>query len=263
MSFDLAIDELEAAPGVGDLFAKAGCQLGEKVAVFEGGGFGVLMQLGDLAGEQCVLLSIEPGDVPLGVTNLARNTEKLSGDALACDGGVDLAVIVQETLEGFRVAAVVGLIGAGHQQGKVLLLGCVAREVGVDAPGDLAKESLEAGRWVELFGFTGIAECGIMGLLRALAGILSAAAGGVGVVEVHFALGDARFKIVELSVKEADLAEVTPFKGLELGAELGKLRFAFREPSTNSSKLLALVEEFEIVGSLLEDDFGWHAASSA
>jgi hypothetical protein len=195
MSFDLAVDELEAVPGVGDLLAKAGGQFGEEVAVFSGGGFGVEVQLGDLAGEQRVPLGIERGDVALGVLDLARDAQKLGGGAFACDGGVDLAVIVKQALQGFCVAAVVGLIGAGHQQGEVLLLGVVAREVGVDALGDLAKEGLEAGRWVELFGFAGIAECGIMGLLRALAGILSPAAGGVGVVEVDFALGDARFEI--------------------------------------------------------------------
>jgi hypothetical protein len=38
-----------------------------------------------------------------------------------------------------------------------------------------------------------------------------------------------------------------------LGAELGKLRFAFREPRANGGKLLALVEEVEIVRGLLEE----------
>ena len=46
---DLAVDELEAAPGIGDLFAQAGGELGEEVAVFACGGFGVEVQLGDLA----------------------------------------------------------------------------------------------------------------------------------------------------------------------------------------------------------------------
>jgi hypothetical protein len=44
---------------------------------------------------------------------------------------------------------------------------------------------------------------------------------------------------------------------------LGKLGFAFREPRANGGKLLALVEQVEIVRGLLEDDFGWHAASVA
>jgi hypothetical protein len=82
MSFDLAVDKLEAAPSIGDLFAKAGGQLGEKVAVFEGGGFGVQVQLGDLAGEQRMPLSIKFGHVALGVPNLARNAQELSGRSL-------------------------------------------------------------------------------------------------------------------------------------------------------------------------------------
>jgi hypothetical protein len=261
MGTDLAIDEFEAAPGIGDLLTKVGRQLREKVAVFEGGGFGVQVQLGDLAGEQRVPLNIECGDVALGVLDLTSDAQKLGCGTLACDGGVDLPVIVKETLQSFRVTAVVSLVGAGHQQSEVLLLGLVAREVGVNALGDLAKKGLEGGRWIELFGFVGIAECGIMCLLRSLAGILSSAAGGVGVVEVDFTLGDACFHVIEFCVEDADLAEVTPFKGLELGAELGKFRFAFREPRANGSKLLALVEEVDIVRGLLKDDFGWHMAS--
>jgi hypothetical protein len=143
----------------------------------------------------------------------------------------------------------------------MLLLGVVAREVGMDALGNVAEESLEAGWWIELFCFAGIAECGIVGLLRTLAGLLGAAAGGVGVIEVDFALRDTRFEIVEFGVKDADLAEVTAFEALELGADLRKLRFALGEHSANGGELLALVEERGVVGGLLEDDFGWHAAS--
>jgi hypothetical protein len=143
----------------------------------------------------------------------------------------------------------------------VFLLSVVAREVGMDALGDLAKKSLEAGRWVKLFGFAGIAECNIMGLLRLLAGFLGSAAGGVGVVEVDFALGDARFDVVKLSVENADLAEITAFEGLELGADLGKLRFTLGEFAANGGKVLALVEESDVVRGWLEDDCGWHAAS--
>jgi hypothetical protein len=263
MSLNLAIDELEAVPRIGELFAKTGGQLGEQVTVFEGCGFSVQVQLGNLAGEQRVPLGIEFGHVTLGVPDLARNAQKLGGRALACNGSVDLAVIVEEALQGFHVTAVVSLIGAGHQQRKVLLLRRVACEVGMHALSDFAKESLEAGRRLELFSLAGIAECGIMSLLRALAGILSPAAGGVGFVEVDFALGDARFKIVEFSVKDADLAQVTSFKGLELSAKLGKLRFALSQPRANGGQLLALVEQIEIVRGLLEDDFGWHGAYRA
>src|SRR5271156_4595416 len=98
-----------------------------------------------------------------------------------------------------------------------------------------------------------------MGLLRALAGLLGAAAGGVGVVEVDLALGDARFEVVERGVEDADLAEGTAFEALELGADLGKLGLALGERDADGSKLLALVEESGGVRGLLEDDFGWHA----
>jgi hypothetical protein len=259
MSFDLAVDEFKAVSRIGNLFAKFGGKLGEQVAVFKGGGFGVRVQQGDLAREQCVPLRIESGNVALGVPDLARNAQQLDSSALARDGGIDLVVIVQETLQRLHIPAVVGLIGASHQQGEVLLLGLVSREVGVDALGDIAKEGLEVGRRIELFGFACIAECGIMGLLRALAGILSPAACGVGVVEIDFTFRDARFEIVKLRIKDADVAEVTPFKGLELGAQLGKLRFAFRQSRANGSKLLALVEEVDIVLGSLKNDFGWHA----
>jgi hypothetical protein len=261
MGADLAVDELEVALGIGDLLAEAGGELGEEVAVFAGDGLGVAVQLGDFAGEQRVSLGVEGGDVALGVLDLACDAEKLGGGAFAGDGGVNFAVIVKETLQGFGVAAAVGLIGAGHQQSEMLLLGVVAREVWMDALGDVAEEGLEAGRWVELFGFVSIAECGIMGLLRTLTGFLGSAAGGVGIVEVDFALGDARFEVVELGVEDADLTKVTAFEGLELGADLGKLRFALGERCANGGKLLALVEEGVVVRGLLEDDFGWHAAS--
>ena len=102
-----------------------------------------------------------------------------------------------------------------------------------------------------------------MGLLRLAAGLLGADAGGVGVVEVDFALGDAGFDVVELGVEDADLAEVTAFEGLELGAELGELGFALGERGADGGELLALVEEGEVVRGLLEDDFGWHADSRA
>jgi hypothetical protein len=256
MRLDLAVDELEAIPCIGHLFLKAGGELGEQVTVLQSGSFCVQVQLGDLAGKQRVALRIQSSHVALGVAYLARNAQKLGGRALTGDGGMDLTVIVQQTLQGFRVSTVVGLIGAGHQQGEVPLFGRIAREVGMHALGDLSKEGLETGRRIELFGRAGIAERSVMGLLCAQAGFRGPAASGVGVVEVDFAFGDARFEIVELGVKHADLAEITPFKGLELGAELGKLRFAFRKRRANRSKLLALVEQVEVVRGSLEDDFG-------
>ncbi|WP_433983955.1 hypothetical protein RBB78_00660 [Tunturiibacter empetritectus] len=112
MRADLAVDKLEAAAGIGDLLAKAGGKLGEEIAVFGGDGFGGEVQLGEFAGEQRVPLGIERCDISLGVLDLARDAKKLGSGAFAGDGGVDFAVIVQQTLQGFCVAAVVSLIGA-------------------------------------------------------------------------------------------------------------------------------------------------------
>ncbi len=228
---------------------------------FEGGGFNILEQLGDLTGEQRVPLSVEYGDVALGVLELARDAQKLCGAVFTDDGGVDFEVIVKKSLQSFSIATSVCLIGAGHQQGEVLLLDVIAREVRVNSFRDVTEESLETGWWIELCGIVSIAECGVMSLLGALTSTLSSAARGVGVVEVNFAFGDVRFEVVELSVEDSDLAEVTPFEGLELGTELGELRFALSERTTNSRKLLSLMEEGNGVRGLLEDDFGWHAVS--
>jgi hypothetical protein len=214
MSADLAVDKLEAVPGIGDLLAEAGSEFGKEIAVFAGSCFGVEVQLGEFPGEQRAPLSVESGYVALGVLNLARDAEKLSSCAFAGDGGVDFAMIIKQTLQGFGVTAAVRLIGASHQQGEVLLLGVIAREVGVDALGDVAEECLEAGRGVELFGLAGLTKCGIVRFLGALAGLLGSATGGVGVVEIDFALGDTRFEVVEFSVEDADLAEVATFEVL-------------------------------------------------
>jgi hypothetical protein len=263
MGADLAVDEVEAALGLGDLFAEAGGKFGKEVAVFAGCGFGVAVQLGYLAREQGVLLGIEGSDIALGVLHLARDAEKLGSGVFPGDSGVDLAMIVKKTLQSFGVSTTVGLIGAGHQQREVLLFDVVACEVGMDTLGDIAEEGLEAGRRVELFGFVGVTERSIVRLLRALTSLLGVATGRVGVVQVNLALGDARFEIIELRVEDADLAEIAALKGLELGAELGKLRFALREHGANAGKLLALVEEGGGIRRLLENDFGWHAASAS
>jgi hypothetical protein len=49
MGVELAVYKLEAVFGIGDLLAEIGGELGEEVAVFAGGGFGVEVQLGYLA----------------------------------------------------------------------------------------------------------------------------------------------------------------------------------------------------------------------
>ncbi len=229
--------------------------------MFAGGGFGVEVELGEFAGEERVAFGVEVGDVALGVLDLAGDAEELGGGAFAGDGGVDLAVVVEETLEGFGVAAGVGLVGAGHEEGEVLLLGVVAGEVRVDALGEVAEEGFEAGGWIELFSFVGCAEGFVVGLLGLAAGLFSAEASGVGVVEGDLALGDAGFELVELGVEDADLAEVAAFEGFELGAELGELGLALGEGGADEGELLALVEEGGGVRGWLEDDLGGHTDS--
>jgi hypothetical protein len=115
MSVDLAVDEFEAALGIGDLLAEVGAELSEKVSVFASGGLRVEVQLGEFAGEQRIPLGVEGDDIALGMLDLARDAEKLNASAFSSDGGVDFAVVVKQTLKGFGVAATVGLIGAGHQ----------------------------------------------------------------------------------------------------------------------------------------------------
>jgi len=105
-------------------------------------------------------------------------------------------------------------------------------------------------------------EGGVVGFLRTAASFFRSAAGGVGVVQDDFTLGDAGFDVVQLGVEDADLAEVAAFEGFELSTEMGKLGFAFGEGGADGGKLLALGEEGGVVRSLLEDDFGWHTASA-
>src|ERR1700712_5120385 len=90
----LAVDELEAIFGIGNLLAEAYSELGEKVAVFAGGGLSIEVQLGYFTGEHGALLRIEGGDVALRVLDLARDAANLGGGALTRDGGVNLTMIV-------------------------------------------------------------------------------------------------------------------------------------------------------------------------
>ena len=73
----------------------------------------------------------------------------------------------------------------------------------------------------EIFGFVGIPEGSIMGLLRSLTSFFGVTPGRAGVVEIDFALSDARFEVVELSVEDAGLTEVATLEGPEPGGELG------------------------------------------
>jgi hypothetical protein len=255
MRADLAVDKLEAAPCFCNLLSQVAGKLSQKIAVRAGGSFGVEAQLCNFPSEQRVPLGIERGDIAFGMLNLSRNAEKLGCSAFTRDGGANLAVIVKQTLQRLGVAATVGLIGACHQQGKVLLLGVVTREVWMDALRDIAKEGPEAGRWVELLSFTRLAKCSIVGLLCTLTCLLSSAPGRVGVIEIDFALSDARFKIIEFGVQNADLPEVTTFKRLELRTNLGELRLTLSELRAHCCELLALIKQRGVVRGLLEDDF--------
>lgn len=258
---DLAVNELESAPGLCNLLAKTGGELGEQVAMLACSGLGVNVQLGNLAGEQRAPLCIERCDVAFCVLDLARDAMQLSRGAFSGNRCVDLAMIVEKTLQGLNIAAFICLVGAGHQEGEVLLLGIIACEVGMDALGKVAKESLQA-RWrVELLWLDGVVKSRVMALLRAASCLGGPLAGSIGFIEIQFALNNTRLQVIELGVEHAYLAEVAAFKCLELGAELRKLSFTLGQEAANGDKQLALFKESCVVRSLLKNDFSRHAAS--
>lgn len=259
MGGDLAVDEGEAALGVGDALAEAGGELRKEIAMIAGGGDGVAGEGGDLAPEQGVALGLEGGDVTAGVGDLAGEAEELGGGALAGGGGGEVVVIVEQALEGFGVAAGIGLVGAGHEEGEVLALGVVAGEVGMDALGEVAEEGFEGWRRIELGGLVGVGEGGLVGFAGSLAGGFGALAGVGGVVEIDLALGDAGLQVVELGVEDADVAEVAALKGSKLCAELGEVGFAVGEGGSKAGEVRALPGEGEVGRALLEDEVGWHA----
>jgi hypothetical protein len=115
LSVDLPVDELETVTGVGDLLAQGGGELGEQIAVLAGSGFGIEMQLRYFAREQGTALRIEIRNIALGVSDLPGDAEQFRCRSFAVDGGVDLAVVVKQTLEYVGIAASIGLVGAGHQ----------------------------------------------------------------------------------------------------------------------------------------------------
>ncbi len=255
MRTDLPIDKLEAVPSIGDLLAERRGEFGKEVAMFTRSSFGIQVQMGDIARQQCALFRVERSNVALGMLDLARDTKKLSRRAFACNGGVDLVVIVKQPLQRLGIAAAISLVRASHQQREVLQLGVVACEVRVDALGDVAEQGLEAGRRVKLFGFVGLTECSIVGLLCLPASLFGAAASGVRIIEVDLAFSDARFEIVKLGIENPDLAEITAFECLQLRANLRKLGLTLGKRSANRSKLLALVDERGGVRALLKDNF--------
>jgi hypothetical protein len=257
----LAVDKLEPPSSIGDLLTQAGGKLSQHVPVFASRSFGIPVQLCDLAREQRMPLSIQRGNVALSMLNLARDAKKLGSSAFAGDGSINLAMIVQQTLQRLSITTAVSLIGTSHQQRKVPLLVVIARKVRMYALSHVAEEGLQARRRIKLLSLASLAERGIMGLLRLPAGLLGSTPRRAGVIKGDLALSNPRLQLIELSIENAHLAKIPSFKSLKLRPNLGKFRFALSQRSANASKLLTPVEQCSVVRSLLEDDFGWHEAS--
>ena len=135
----------------------------------------------------------------------------------------------------------------------MLLLRVIARaEVGVDPLGDITKQRLQTRRWIKLWSFAGLPERCLVRLLRLPPSLLGAATCGLRIVEVHFALRDPRFNVVELRVKNADLPKVAPFESLQLRAKLRQLRFPLGQHRTNRRKPLAPVKKRSVVRGFAE-----------
>ncbi len=224
------------------------------------GSVGVELQLCDLAGEYVAVLEIQGSDVSAGMMDLARDPDKLCCCTFAIDGAADFVVVVEKTLQRVGIAAAVGSVGPGHQPGEVLLLGGVLGEVRVDALGDIAEEALEAWRRIELLGFMRFAVCGFVSFCGSLAGFLGTLPRRVGVVEIHLALGDAGFEVVEIGVQDADLPQIAAFEALQLDAQMRQLGFAIGKRRPDSGQLLASVKKLSFSRRLLQDDFAWHGS---
>lgn len=83
MRSNLAIDQFEAPPSIGDLLTQVRSKLGQQIAMFAGRSLRVHVQLEEFAGKQRLPLRIERGDVALGMLNLPRDAQKLCGRAFA------------------------------------------------------------------------------------------------------------------------------------------------------------------------------------
>ena len=167
-------------------------------------------------------------------------------------------MVVEQPLQSLRVAAVVRMVGARHQQGKVLLFRVVTGKVRVNAPCDFAKQRLETRRRVKLNGLLVGAKCGFVGFLRSLPRFLRTLTRGVRVVQIDFTLGNTCRNLVQLRIKNADTLEIAPFKCLQLSANLCNVGFALGKRGADGSQPLALFGETCGVGTGLKDNFGWH-----
>ena len=167
-------------------------------------------------------------------------------------------MIVEHAQQHVCIASAVRLVGTRHQQGEVAGLGIVAREVGMDALGDITKQRLQAGRRIELLRLLRRAMCGIMRLPRTLAALLSPLPRRVGVVQVHLTLGDARVQLVQLRIQHADLPQIAALKDLELRTQLRQLRLTLGQCCAYGRKLLALVAERGLGQVRLQGDLDGH-----
>ncbi len=261
MRTDLAVDKLKAPPRIGDLLTQAGRKLGQQIAMFTSSGFGIPVQLSNLAGHQRMPFGIKRGNVALSMLYLPRDPQQLGSSALTGNGSINLPVIVQQTLQHLGVPPAVRLIGPSHQQREVPLLVIIPRKIWVYALGNIAEKRLKTRRRIKLLSLPGLPKRRIMGLLRLPPRLLSPPPRRVGVIQINLPLRNPRLQLVKLGIKNAHLPKITPFKSLKLRPNLRKLRLPLRQRRANGSKLLPLIKQGSVVRSLLEDDFGWHAAS--
>ena len=156
------------------------------------------------------------------------------------------------------VAAAVRLVRPGHQQGEVLLLRLVPREVRMDPLRNIPKQRLQARRRVELLRFPRIAKRRIVRLPRVLSRLLCPPPCRLGIVQLGLPLRGPRFPLVQLRIQCAHLPQITPLKALQLRTKLSQVRLALRKRAAHSRKLLALFKQRNGIRAWLENDFNWH-----
>jgi hypothetical protein len=255
-----AIHKLKAVLGVGNLLANFARKLRQQVAMFAGSSFGVFIELTDFTVEECVLLGFKLGDIAVRVAYLAVHPGQLCLSVFACNYRVNLTVIVEQLLQHFRVAAGIGLVGPRHQQSEVLLLRFVAREIGMNAFCELAKKRFQVRRRIDDFGLAIFAKGGFMRFMGACARLFRSLAGPVGVVKSGFALGNARFQVIEFGVQLADLTEVTALKRSEQSAELCQFRLPLSKERACCRQLPAPFMQAVVRGGVDREsvwEFGW------
>jgi len=138
----------------------------------------------------------------------------------------------------------------------VLLFSFVACEIGMDAFCEFAKKCLQGRRRVNDFRLAVFGERSFMRLICACARFLCTLASAIGAVKVCFALGNARFQVIEFGVELADLAEVTALERSEQRAELCQFRLALGKEGARRRQLPAPFMQAVVCGGL-ENEFGW------